>query len=265
MPISESFEADDRPAASARAGEPLVVDLEGYEGPLDILLALARNQKVDLTKISILGLAEQYLAFIAEAGRIRIEIAADYLVMAAWLAYLKSRLLLPEEEGDEPSGPEMAARLAFQLRRLDAMRSAATRLMRRDRLGRDIFPRGAPEGIRVIRRAEFEMSLFDLLKSYGDIKIRGHARPMVIAPPNVHTHEAALERFSRMLGRVPSWQSLQAFLPPDVFSPEERRIALSSTFTAGLELARRGTLKLRQRKPFGPIYVMATGSPSEGE
>lgn len=264
MPITEPFEADERPAV-APADEPLVVDLEGYEGPLDVLLALARNQKVDLAKISILGLAEQYLAFIAEARRISIEIAADYLVMAAWLAYLKSRLLLPEEEDDEPSGPEMAARLAFQLRRLDAMREAAKKLMARDRLGREIFPRGAPEGIRIIRRPVFEMALFDLLKSYGDIKIRGHARPMVIVLPNVHTYEAALERFASMLGRVPSWQSLQAFLPANLLTGEERRIAMASTFSAGLELARRGTLKLRQRKPFGPIYVMANDSSSEEE
>ena len=264
MPISEPFEADHRPAG-APGDEPLVVDLDGYEGPLDILLALARNQKVDLAKISILGLAEQYLAFIAEAGRVRIEIAADYLVMAAWLAYLKSRLLLPEAEDNEPSGPEMAARLAFQLRRLDAMRGAATKLMARDRLGRDIFPRGAPEGIRVIRRPQFEMSFFDLVKSYGDIKIRGHARPMVIERPAIYTFEDALERFGRLLGRVPSWQSLQAFLPPNLFTPEERRVAVSTTFTAGLELARRGTLKLRQQKPFGPIYVMATDGSPEGE
>ena len=185
--------------------------------------------------------------------------------MAAWLAYLKSRLLLPEAEDNEPSGPEMAARLAFQLRRLDAMRGAATKLMARDRLGRDIFPRGAPEGIRVIRRPQFEMSFFDLVKSYGDIKIRGHARPMVIERPAIYTFEDALERFGRLLGRVPSWQSLQAFLPPNLFTPEERRVAVSTTFTAGLELARRGTLKLRQQKPFGPIYVMATDGSPEGE
>lgn len=264
MPITEPFEVDERPSERP-ATEPLVIDLDGYEGPLDVLLALARNQKVDLAKISILGLAEQYLSFIADARNIRIEIAADYLVMAAWLAYLKSRLLLPDEDDDEPSGPEMAARLAFQLRRLDAMREAAKKLMARDRLGRDIFPRGAPEGIRVICRPVFEMSFFDLIKSYGDIKIRGRARPMIISLPHVHTFDDALELFGRMLGRVPSWQSLQAFLPSNILSPEERRAALASTFAASLELARRGTLKLRQRKPFGPIYVVATGKSSDGE
>ncbi len=253
MAVDEPFE-DQPPPASAEA--PLVVDLEGYEGPLDVLLALARTQKVDLTRLSILDLAEQYLAFIAEARSLRIEIAADYLVMAAWLAYLKSRLLLPEApDDDEASGPEMAARLAFQLRRLEALRDSAVRLMARPRLGREIFARGAPEGIRVIRTQVFEASLYDLLKSYGDHRARRSADYLRIVPARVYLIEAALKHLGQMLGTVPDWQTLVSFLPPELGPGVSLRSALASTFAASLELARQQRLELRQGEAFGPIYL----------
>ncbi len=253
----------DEVAARAAEAQPLVVDLDGYEGPLDVLLVLARSQKVDLAKISILALAEQYLAFVQEARRIKLEIAADYLVMAAWLAYLKSRLLLPpEENGEEPSGPEMAARLAFQLQRLQAMRDASTKLMARNRLGKDVFARGEPEGIRVIRKSVYQVSLFDMLKAYGDFKTRGKAQPLTMRSAVIHTIEDAVRRLEKMLGKIPTWQRLETFLPKSLRSPIERRSAVASTFAATLELVKRGELRLRQGEAFGPIYLM--GGSAEG-
>ena len=258
MQSSDSFDSGfSEQETTGALAQPLVVDLEGYEGPLDVLLALARTQKVDLTKISILQLAEQYLAFIAEARKIRLELAADYLVMAAWLAYLKSKLLLPDEEEDEePSGPEMAARLAFQLRRLEAMRAMAGKLMDRNRLGRDVFPRGAPEGIQVVRNSVYELSLYELLSAYGGSRTRAILKPLTIERRVIYTIEEALKRLEAMLGKLPSWQTLEAFLPMGAFSRADRKSALAATFTASLELVRRGDLKIRQGEPFGPIYIM---------
>ena len=253
MSIDEPFEADAQPPA---AEGPLVVDLEGYEGPLDVLLALARAQKVDLTRISILRLAEQYLDFIREARSLRLEIAADYLVMAAWLAYLKSRLLLPEvPEDDELTGPEMAARLAFQLRRLEAMREAATRLMARDRLGREVFARGAPEGVRVIKSSVFEASLYDLLKAYADHRTRQVPSLLRISPAAVYSVDAALGRLREMLGATPDWQTLERFLPTDLAEGVSLRSAVAATFVASLELVRQGRVELRQGSDFGPLYI----------
>ena len=239
------------------AGEaPLVVELEGYEGPLDVLLALARAQKVDLTRIAILPLAEQYLAFIADARRLSLEIAADYLVMAAWLAYLKSRLLLPDAPADdEPSGPEMAARLAFQLRRLQAMRDAGARLMAGPLLGRDVFARGAPEGVRVITNQVFEVSLYDLLKSYADQRARASDSRLRITPARVYPIEAALEHLRGLLGSVPDWQTLESFLPTELAEALGLGSVVASTFAASLELARQGKVDIRQGSPFGPIYM----------
>jgi len=257
MAVDEPFE-DQPPHRDAAA--PLVVDLEGYEGPLDVLLALVRTHKVDVTRLSILALAEQYLAFIAEARALQLEIAADYLVMAAWLAYLKSRLLLPEApDDDEPSGPEMAAHLAFQLQRLEAIRDSAVRLMARPRLGREVFARGAPEGIRVIRTQIFEASLYDLLKSYADHRARRSASHMHIAPAQVYAVEAALKHLGRMLGSVPDWQTLASFLPAELGEGVSLRSALASTFAASLELARQRRLELRQGHTFGPIYLRRRG------
>ena len=244
------FESGDREYA-------LILDLDGFEGPLDILLSLARNQKVDLAKISILELAEQYLAFITQAREIKLEIAADYLVMAAWLAYMKSRLLLPEPEADEePSGQEMADALAFRLRRLDAMRDAATKLMRRPRLGIDVFGCGAPEGIEVIRTPQYEASLYELLKSYGDHKLsmeRGESLQIVTS--GAYSLEQAYRRLAGMLTVMPDWESMAQFLPPEAGSGISLRSAVAATFAASLELAREGKMQLRQFEPFGRIYV----------
>ncbi len=252
--------AFDEPARDSDAPTTLVVDLDVYEGPLDVLLALARNQKVDLTRISILRLAEQYLAFIQAARRLSLEIAADYLVMAAWLAYLKSRLLLPDSgDEEEPSGEEMAARLAFQLRRLEAMRDAAARLMARHRLGQDVFPRGMPEGVRVIRSEIFEVSLYELIKAYADQHNRRLPAHMRIAPPPVYTVEMALGRLRELLGSIPDWQTLESFLPAALAGEGGMRSAVASTFAASLELAKRGHLELRQGSAFGPLYIRKAG------
>ena len=249
----DDFEMEERPIISDGA---LVVDLEGYEGPIDMLLVLARQQKVDLLNISILQLAEQYLKFIEEARRLRLEIAADYLVMAAWLAYLKSRLLLPpDEEDDEPSGPEMAEALAFQLRRLEAMQEAGAKIMELPRLGRDVFPRGAPEGVKVIRTPVYDLSLYELLRAYGDQQSNGPSGPLEIAPTEIFSVDDALERLGKVLGKIPDWTTLQGFLPESIHDAVVFRSAVASTFAASLELAKSGRLELRQSGTFGPIYV----------
>jgi segregation and condensation protein A len=253
MSTIDPFESPD--PAAAPSGE-LVVDLDGYEGPIDMLLALARNQKVDLLHISILQLADQYLAFIAEARRLRLEIAADYLVMAAWLAYLKSRLLLPEpEEDDEPTGPEMADALAFQLRRLEAMQQAGSRVMKLPRLGRTVFPRGVSEGVEITRVPVYELSLYELLKAYGDQQKRGHVDSLEIAPTEVYSVDDALERMGLLLGRMPDWQTLMTFLPKGLRSGLVYRSAVASTFAASLELTKAGKVELRQSGTFGPIFL----------
>ena len=248
----EPFESGEAP----RPAVALIVDLDGYEGPLDVLLALAREHRVDLTRISILDLAEQYLAFIADARGLRLEIAADYLVMAAWLAYLKSRLLLPETEVDEePSVAEMAAALAFRLRRLEAMREAAARLMGRDRLGRDMFARGAPEGVRVVRSSVFELSLYELLKAYAEHSVQRDTPPFAITPAAVYSVQSALGRLGGLLGGMADWTRLEACLPPELAGDSRLRSALASTFAASLELARSGEVELRQSDAFGPIHL----------
>jgi len=234
----------------------LVVDLEGYEGPIDALLQLAREQKVDITKISILRLADQYLAFIAAARRLRLEIAADYLVMAAWLAYLKSRLLLPQPaDAAEPSGEEMAAALAHQLRRLEAMQQAGQGLFARDLLGRDVFTRGAPEGLPRVLIPVYEATLYDLLKAYGEQKSRKESGVLHIDAPELYSMDDALQRLGRLLGRMPDWRTLISFLPPGLQSGLVHRSAVAATFAATLELVRSGKLQLRQDAPFGPIYL----------
>jgi len=258
--MNEPDDFDTGQAIRHAQGE-LVVDLEGFEGPIDALLVLARQQKVDLMHISILQLADQYIAFIAAARRMRLEIAADYLVMAAWLAYLKSRLLLPEpEEDDEPSGPEMAEALAFQLRRLEAMQKSGARIMELPRLGRDVFPRGAPEGMRVRRTPVYELTLYDLLKAYGDQQRRQQSPALEIAPTAYYSVDDALERLAVLVGRIPDWRTLESFLPQDLRDPMMMRSAVAATFAATLELAKSGKLSLRQHGTFGPIYLR---SPTE--
>ena len=244
--------------AEAIAAEAFVVELEGFEGPLDMLLAMARTQKVDLARISVLALAEQYLAFVAEAERLRIELAADYLVMAAWLAWLKSRLLLPEpEEAEGATGAEMAARLAFQLERLDAMRRVAADLMARDRLGQDVFARGAPEPLSVVRHVRWQASLADLLKAYARTRTRAEYRPLQMERPDIFPLEAALARLRAMLGAAPDWAELSAWLPETAAEPAARRSAVASCFAAALEMARAGEIEIAQDGAFAPIRLRA--------
>ena len=259
----EPFEAA-QPDYRIPVEDGLVLDLDGFEGPIDVLLALARTHKVDITKISILGLAEQYLAFIQRAHALRLEIAADYLVMAAWLAYLKSRLLLPstDEEG-EPTGAELAARLAFQLQRLEAMRKAAAQIMERPRLGRDFYARGEPDPLVVDTTTIFKASLYDLLTVYAAIRDRQGASTLQISPANLYSMDDALERLGKLLGHTPDWTTLSRFLPEDIGDDLMMRSAIASTFAASLELARQGKLQLNQSQTFAPIYVRAREGGSE--
>jgi segregation and condensation protein A len=258
MAAEEQFE-DPQPEGIPDA--QFVLDLDGYEGPIDVLLVLARDQKVDLTRISILDLADQYLSFVSRARRLRLELAADYLVMAAWLAYLKSRLLLPEPAGEgEPSGAELAAALAFQLQRLEAMRDAAKRLMARGQLGQDFFARGVSEPIPVVQIPVYSVKLYDLLRAYGAIASRRQAGLLRIAPTEIYSMDDALKRLAGMLGTAVDWQMLLNFLPDDFAEGIRGRSAVASTFAASLELARSGQLELRQESIFGPIFVRSRGS-----
>jgi segregation and condensation protein A len=241
----------------ASAGETLVVDVEGFEGPLDLLLALARTQKVDLARISVLALAQQYLDFITEARRLRLEIAADYLVMAAWLAFLKSKLLLPSEESTEgePNGEELAQLLAFRLKRLDAMREVAAQLMTRKRLGRDVFARGMPEPLRVTRKSTYQANLYDLLKAYAQQRQRTAVRTWQVQPRTVWSLKEARDELERLLGMSCEWAPLDRLLAEFLVGPELRRTALASGFTATLEMTREGSLEIRQAKLFAPLLV----------
>jgi segregation and condensation protein A len=253
--VADTFAAAGPDVIAPGEGE-LIVNLEGFEGPLDLLLTLARDQKVDLRKISMVALVDQYLSHIHQARRMRLELAADYLVMAAWLAYLKSRLLLPEPPaGEEPSGQEMADALQWQLRRLEAMQEAGARLMARPQLGRDIFSRGQPEGIVVVRRAVWDVKLYDLLSAYGSQVRPKDADTYQIAPMEFFSVEEAAERLGRMLGIAIDWQSLEAFLPAGLTDPRRRRSAIAATFVAGLQLAKDGQIELRQTERFGPIHL----------
>lgn len=236
-----------------------MVDVDGYEGPLDLLLALSRSQKVDLRRVSILRLAEQYLEFIGTARRLRLELAADYLVMAAWLAFLKSRLLLPPDPAEEgPSGDALAAHLAFQLQRLEAMRDAAARLMARDTLGREVFARGAAEGLTREARVVHTAGLVDLMRAYARVKTREDFQPLHLARGPVYTLEAALERMRGLLGTATSWVALSAWLPDAwAHDPARRRSATAASFAAALELAKAGRLDLRQEAAFRPLYLRA--------
>ena len=237
-----------------RQSDELTLSLDGWEGPLDLLLNLARAQKVDLAQISILELVEQYLAYLQEARALKLEIAADYLVMAAWLAYLKSCLLLPKDPEADPSPEEIALRLQMRLQRLDAMREAGARLLGRDRLGRDVFQRGAPEGLRLIRKSAWQATAFDLFSAYGAVKARTQPPMHVVHARAVMTLDEAIERVSRMLGIALDWTDLETFLPA-TDDPQLRRSALASSFLAALELARRGRLDLMQEEAFAPLRL----------
>ncbi len=232
------------------------VDVDGFEGPLDLLLAMARTQKVDLAKISILDLALQYLKFVEHARKLRLELAADYLVMAAWLAYLKSRLLLPDtEDEDEPSGEELAQQLAFRLQRLEAMREASTRLMNRNRLGRDIFARGDPEPVTVNRKKQFDATLYDLLSAYVIRRQNEATSTVTIAHRDVWSLADAREILANMMGRLSDWTALDAFLIEYLADPKERPGVIASSFAASLEMVREGTLEIRQTENFAPLYM----------
>ncbi|MBS0482942.1 MAG: segregation/condensation protein A [Proteobacteria bacterium] len=241
-------------ATVAAGDEALYLELDGWEGPLDLLLDLARRQKVDLRRISILELVDQYLTYIEQAEALRLELAADYLVMAAWLAYLKSALLLPRDEQADPSPEELALRLQLRLQRLAAMRDAAARLMGRDRLGRDVFWRGAPEGLRIDRKAKWQCDWFALIQAYGQVKARTAPVVHMVRDRMVMTLDSALSRVSSMLGVNLDWMEIRAFLPPHA-DPRLRRSALASSFVAALELARLGKAELSQDEVFGPLML----------
>ncbi|WP_375546117.1 segregation and condensation protein A [Sedimentimonas flavescens] len=239
--------------------EALIVDVDGFEGPLDLLLSLSRTQKVDLRKISVLQLAEQYLTFVERAKALRIELAADYLVMAAWLAFLKSKLLLPPEPGaDGPSAEDLAAHLAFQLERLAAMRDAAAKLMARDRLGRDFFARGVSEEVERVRKVQYSASLLDLMQAYARIRTRDEFRPYAFDRKDVFTLEQALERMRGLVGFAMEWTDLVSYLPEGWgLDPKRRRTATAATFAASLELAKQGQIEIRQSETFAPISIRA--------
>lgn len=241
------------------AAEALIVDVDGFEGPLDLLLMLSRTQKVDLRKISVLALAEQYLAFIERAKTLRIELAADYLVMAAWLAFLKSRLLLPPDPADEgPSGEELAAHLAFQLERLQAMREAAAKLMARDQKGRDFFVRGVPEDVTRVRKIRYTATLLDLMQGYARIRTKDEFRPFTMDREHVMTLEQALDRMRGLIGYAGEWTDLMSYLPEGwETDPKRRRSATASHFAATLELVKHGALQVRQTDSFAPIQIKA--------
>jgi len=254
LPLAGGEDEWDGPGSAPGEDSALYLELDGWEGPLDLLLDLARRQKVDLRRISILELVDQYLAYIERAEALRLELAADYLVMAAWLAYLKSALLLPKEEQEDPSPEELALRLQMRLQRLSAMREAAARLMARDRLGRDVFRRGMPEGLRTDRRNRWLCDWFDLIQAYGQVEARTAPVVHVVRDRMVMTLDSALSRVSAMLGVRLDWIELQEFLPPHV-DPRLRRSALASSFVAALELARLGKAELAQEEVFGPLRL----------
>jgi segregation and condensation protein A len=247
--------------APAREDEALTLNLDGWEGPLDLLLNLARVQKVDLTQISILALVEQYLAYLEGARTLRLEIAADYLVMAAWLAYLKSCLLLPKDPEQDPSPEELALRLQMRLQRLDAMREAGARLMGRDRLGRDVFARGVPEGLRLVRKSAWQVSPFDLFAAYGVVKARTQPAMHVVHDRRVMTLDDAIERVSRLIGAHLDWTVLEAFLPTSE-DAKFLKSALASSFVAALELARQGRVEIDQDEPFAPLKLRSARTAS---
>ncbi len=243
--------------AASEEEAALTLNIDGWEGPLDLLLALARNQKVDLREISILELVQQYLKYIADAQSLKLELAADYLVMAAWLTYLKSGLLLPKDPEVDPSPEELALRLQMRLERLNAMREAGARLLGRDRIGRDVFARGAPEGLRVVKNRHWQAEYYDLISAYGRVKLRNIPPVHIVKQRMVMTLEDALARVSLMLGEAIDWTDIRDFLPPGA-PPQLRKSALASSFVAALELARQGKLVLSQDESFAPLKLKAS-------
>ena len=243
--------------AERATGEPaLVVDVEGFEGPLDLLLALARQQKVDLAKISILALADQYLAFIEEARKLRLELAADYLVMAAWLAYLRSRLLLPEANAPEgQSAEDMAIALALRLKRLEVIRDVAQRLFGRPQLERDVFRRGQPEPIAHIKHPQYSATLYDLLSAYAQQRQKSALAHVRLAKRTVWSLAEAREALERLIGQSSDWARLDQFLLSYVVEPSLAPTVLASSFASTLEMVREGVMEVHQQGAFAPIYV----------
>lgn len=264
-PMDQLWENQD--TSERGISEPaLVVDIDGFEGPLDLLLHLARNQKVDLARISVLALAEQYLLFVDSARRLRLELAADYLVMAAWLAFLKSKLLIPQKgDGNEPTGEEMAAQLAFRLKRLEAMRDVATRLVNRNRVGREVFVRGDPEPVIIARKSEFQATLYDLLNAYAGLRQRQSVTQVTISKRRVWSLGDARVILQRMIGDLKEWTALDHFLVRYLSDPEERATAIASAFAASLEMVREGQLEMRQEVPFAPLYLRRGHNISDAE
>lgn len=265
------IEDDDAATAPIPEGAAFIVDLDGFEGPLDLLLSLARDQKLDLRQISILELADQYLDYIAEVRRANLQVAAEYLVMAAWLAFLKSKLLLPAPpRPEEPGAEAMAEALALRLRHLEAIRDAADRLITRPQLGRDVFPRGRREELAPVIRVELKATLYDLLAAYGrHLRRQERTGTWQIRALDLYSVEDALARIRKLLGSVPGWEYLTRYLPEGTLeglrSGELRaRSAVASTFVATLELAKQGVLQLRQSRPFGPIALLANGLGDDG-
>ncbi len=255
--MADSFQEDAVSVTDRIAAEALIIDVGAFEGPLDLLLTLCRTQKVDLRQISILALAEQYLAFVETAKQLRLELAADYLVMAAWLAFLKSRLLLPPDPSEEgPSGEELAAHLAFQLERLAAMREVAAKLMARDQLGRDFFARGITEDVQRMRHVTYSATLLDLMQGYARIRTRDDFRPFVLDRDAVMTLEQALERMRHLIGFAGDWADLSSYIPEGwQIDPPRRRSATAAHFAASLELAKEGCIDIRQGEAFAPIQI----------
>lgn len=263
--VSSDFEEDPpRMPADTHDFDALLLDIDGYEGPIEVLLDLARNQKVDLAKVSILQLARQYLAFVERAKAFNLELAAEYLVMAAWLAYLKSRLLLPrEDESVDPTAEEMAEALQFQLRRLESMQDAAEKLKGQPQLGQGVFVRGMPEGLTVKSETKWDVNLYDMLKAYGDIQKRAESNHYDLPEFRLMSMDDAMGRVTRMLGKLPRkgmhsvWTTLESFIPEGIKDRLYGRSALASTFTAGLELVKQGKLEIKQDGLFRPIYLRA--------
>ncbi len=277
---AERFEEDPPRGLPPSDTDALLLNIDGYEGPIDVLLELARNQKVDLMQISILQLVRQYLEFVERAKAMNLELAAEYLVMASWLVYLKSRLLLPrDEESVDVSAEDMAEALQFQLKRLEAMQGAAEKLMARPQLGAQVFPRGMPEGVQTVVSTRWDVKLYDLLRAYGDIKRREAGSSYDVPEFQLMSTDNAMSRLTRMLGQLPRtgvksvWATLESFMPEGIKNKLYGRSALASTFTAGLELAKQGKLEIRQDGLFRPIYmrgiaeggVVAGGAVMEGE
>ncbi len=248
--------------------EQLLLDLEGFDGPIDMLLTLSRDQKVDITKISILALANQYLDFIEKAQELRLELAADYLVMAAWLAYLKSRMLIPKEEEkqEEPSADDLAEALQFQLQRLEAMRKVANDIFALPRLGVNVFARGEPEGLRTTYKSKYEMSLYDVIKSYGDIEKRKAGSVYRLSKIKLFSLDEALERLESILGKIPKdWVSLFMFLPANIEEGIVKRSAVATTFGGALEMVKRGELEIHQEGICKPLYVRTPAKKRDAE